>query len=307
MAERSMRERVLEFGPGGRIVGILTEPRVAKPSRPAVAIPNAGIVHRVGPHRLHVRIARSLADLGFPVLRLDLPGLGDSRGLPAPRSPAEDNLAALSAALDRLEQEGVAESFVALGLCSGADDAIRLACTDPRVAAAAIIDPPVLFPTRKHRILNALSVLAHPEGWRRLLTGRFGLSRRVRERALGPEPAALRRRKELEKAHAIATAALGFLIESDRRLLLVVTGHQRHRYSYRTQFFDAFTDLPLRRIARVVRLPRADHTFGSEADRHQLLRTLIDWLDTLTTAPPAAPSALDLAEPVPVASKASLT
>ena len=44
---------------------------------------SAGLLHRVGPHGLHVRLARELAQMGFSSLRVDLAGTGDSP--PQPR------------------------------------------------------------------------------------------------------------------------------------------------------------------------------------------------------------------------------
>ena len=66
----------MRFGPDEQLVGILTHPEAA--SSTAVTILNAGVLHRIGPHRLHVLLARRLAELGFHALRLDLGGIGDS-------------------------------------------------------------------------------------------------------------------------------------------------------------------------------------------------------------------------------------
>ena len=39
---------------------------------------NSGVIHHAGVWRLHVRLARELAADGFPSLRFDLSGIGDS-------------------------------------------------------------------------------------------------------------------------------------------------------------------------------------------------------------------------------------
>src|SRR5690606_23743533 len=76
-----MRESAVLFGPTRSLVGVVTEPAAgsARPDAPAVLILNSGLVHRVGPKRLHVRLARRLAGLGFTCMRIDLSGIGDSR------------------------------------------------------------------------------------------------------------------------------------------------------------------------------------------------------------------------------------
>ena len=112
-----MKEQVCNFGPNGSLFGILTTPDddVRVDDAPIALILNAGIVHRVGPFRIHVDIARQLAAAGFSTLRLDLSGLGDS----APRTGKieVDDRAILdvSDAMDFLQDETGVEKFTLLG------------------------------------------------------------------------------------------------------------------------------------------------------------------------------------------------
>ncbi|HEY5972738.1 MAG TPA: hypothetical protein VIT22_12400, partial [Pseudoxanthomonas sp.] len=63
---------------GGRSFGLLN--RASGTARgTTVVLLNAGLIHRVGPFRLYVRLARELAESGFDVLRFDLPGIGDGQ------------------------------------------------------------------------------------------------------------------------------------------------------------------------------------------------------------------------------------
>src|SRR5688572_9512999 len=76
-----IRDEALRLGPDGQLVGILSHPaggRARTPHAPAVIVLNAGVLHRVGPHRLHVSLTRRLAVQGFASVRLDLGGIGDS-------------------------------------------------------------------------------------------------------------------------------------------------------------------------------------------------------------------------------------
>jgi alpha-beta hydrolase superfamily lysophospholipase len=116
--------------------------------RPAVILMNAGSIHRVGPNRSFVRMARRWADLGYPVLRMDLSGIGDSpapagcvENLPYPRDAILDAQAAMTA----LAEQGIAERFILSGLCSGADIAFRTGVIDPRVAGAWMINPQAFY------------------------------------------------------------------------------------------------------------------------------------------------------------------
>src|SRR3954447_26582491 len=74
-----VRDEVLRIGPEQQLAGIFSHPEASAvpAARPAVVLLNAGVLHRVGPHRLHVQLARRLAALGFASLRLDLGGIGD--------------------------------------------------------------------------------------------------------------------------------------------------------------------------------------------------------------------------------------
>jgi len=72
-----MIERVLRFGDSDNLIGIHTS-SAASSKRPGIVLVNSGVVHRAGPNRLYVNIARQLAAVGYPVLRFDLSGIGDS-------------------------------------------------------------------------------------------------------------------------------------------------------------------------------------------------------------------------------------
>ena len=59
-----VRERGVVFG-DGRLLGVPTSPPDEARDRPCVVILNAGVIHRVGPGRLSVDIARRAAAAGF--------------------------------------------------------------------------------------------------------------------------------------------------------------------------------------------------------------------------------------------------
>ena len=124
---------------GERLVGVLSLPE--RPGRIAVVVIVGGPQYRAGSHRQFVQLARRLAGAGFPTLRFDYRGMGDSTG--APRT-FEDCGPDIAAAIDavRANCESV-ERLVLWGLCDAASAALDYwqAARDPRVAALALLNP----------------------------------------------------------------------------------------------------------------------------------------------------------------------
>ena len=74
-------ETPLLFGPAQSQVAVLNAPPSGTNDL-AVIFVNAGLIHHIGPNRLHVLLARALGRQGVASLRIDLSGVGDS----APRA-----------------------------------------------------------------------------------------------------------------------------------------------------------------------------------------------------------------------------
>ncbi|MEM6690702.1 MAG: alpha/beta fold hydrolase, partial [Planctomycetota bacterium] len=145
-----MTEHAYQFGPLGSLTGILNYPDGVDPEAPVAIILNAGIVHRVGPFRLHVDLARALASRGVASLRMDLSGLGDSetrRDLPEGVDRAKLDV---DDAMSALEESHDIRQFVLIGLCSGAYNAHQVCVADPRVVGGVFMDG-VVFETPEHK------------------------------------------------------------------------------------------------------------------------------------------------------------
>jgi len=127
-------ESVHRFGDG--LVGVVSHPR-GQARRTGVVLFNAGLVHRAGPFGGYTQLARMLAALGFPVLRMDHAGLGDSA--PCTVSTAERRVSELRAALELLSAQTGAENVVLGGICAGADEAFHMS-DDPRIAGLVLLD-----------------------------------------------------------------------------------------------------------------------------------------------------------------------
>lgn len=305
-------ETALNFGPANGLVGIVTQPPVsdAKDSTAAMAatasgmvhidagvavvILNAGVIHRVGPGRLHVRLARTLAARGFPCFRFDLPGIGDSRSLGTGALLLQDNLFAISAAFDALERGHIARHFVVFGLCSGADHAFLSACNDPRVVGVVMVDPTRIFTTWRSQALRAWRWLIRPSAWLRLLLGHYRVFRRLHQRLRPAPPEPVRARlgaqtpASPDEEKRAVEQALKTLVARRVHICYLITGTQRHRYNYRRQLLDAFPGIGLEEFTHLAIFPAAIHTMPSEEDRLRLEQTLVRWLEARFALPCAA-------------------
>jgi exosortase A-associated hydrolase 1 len=147
-----------------------------------VLIVTGGGQTRFGAHRGFAQLARSLSAAGYPVMRFDRRGVGDSSGIdPGFAESAADIAAAVDAF--RAKAPGL-DQIIGYGLCDGAtalclfhgDQAIDgLILANPWVVEAAANEPPPAAIGRHYR--EQLLSLA---GWKRLLSGGINYRKALR-------------------------------------------------------------------------------------------------------------------------------
>lgn len=283
----AVREQALQLGPEGHLVGVLARPATTSTaSRPTVLFLNAGVIHRVGPHRLHVTLARHLAARGLSSLRLDLSGIGDSRAVPGSLSFRESAVADVRAAMDWLAANHGAKSFVLFGLCSGADNALATASADPRVTGLVLVDPPA-YVTPRARARKLLARMKELGGVREVAAwGASVLVRRVRGRLSaggtkgrhGSHAADEAANGERETPPlATYRAQLASLVERRVAILAVFSGALGERYNHDDQIFELFPELR-GRIERAY-FPAANHTFTERGAQAELVAAVTAWAD----------------------------
>ncbi|HEX6639287.1 MAG TPA: alpha/beta fold hydrolase, partial [Steroidobacteraceae bacterium] len=133
-----MSESAALFGPGNSLVGVFDD--AGRQSDLCCLLINAGVLPRVGPNRLNVKIARSLAKRGIASMRFDLAGIGDSRPAASAASYQVQAAADIRAAMDFVESAGGPRRFVIFGICSGAVNAFVGAKSDARIAGVFMLD-----------------------------------------------------------------------------------------------------------------------------------------------------------------------
>lgn len=290
-------EQALLLGPRQSMVGVITpaSAQAVVPDAPFVVILNAGIIHRVGPNRMHVLLARALAAAGFSVLRVDLSGLGDSEARNDALPPLDATMADIREILDMLQATRQVQRVVLVGLCSGADHSIIYAGTDERVVGVALMDPSIprtlgyYVHHYGHRILGL-------RAWLNLVLGRHPIWRALRRR-LSPTAAASpaeveARGPSLEdpKVKAFLQNAYGRALANGVQLLAVLTSDRQRQHNYRRQLLDAFPQLPFGKQLWLEYFKECDHTFASAANRARLIGLVEAWMKaTHFRTPPKTP------------------
>ena len=277
-----MKERPVSFGATKALSGILTEPAGGGAGRPAVLLLNAGLLHRVGPNRLYVTLARRLAAAGLPVLRFDYSGLGESE-------PRRDELALAESmrvegleAMSFLESAGIAERFVPMGLCAGAEQSQRLAHADPRVVGAVLIDG-YAYRTPGYHLREYARHLLSARSWRRLVASPLALRRLLggarSQAGSAPvnNPGGVDFVREFPPRD-VCLEQLRVILARDADLFFIFTGGgMAEFYNYPGQFAATFPALRGHARVRLDFMPLADHTFTLRSQQDALLASIDAW------------------------------
>jgi pimeloyl-ACP methyl ester carboxylesterase len=174
---RVITEEAVQFGTPPSLVGIVTSASPANRNKPGVILLNPGIVHRVGPGRIYVKIARALAAQGFTVFRFDFSGIGDSSVRLDNLRFEESSVDEACAAMSFLEATKGINRFILLGGCSGAVVSLETARSDCRAVGAILInfqaraDDEEQAINRKDRHYYLNFALLSLKSWSKLLTG----------------------------------------------------------------------------------------------------------------------------------------
>jgi pimeloyl-ACP methyl ester carboxylesterase len=284
-------EEAVFFAQDGLRFGILHRANEARADLPAIILLNAGTVHRMGPHRLYVRMAREWARLGFHVFRVDISGIGDS---PAETGTTENvcypprHLVDVASAMDFLRTRLPIERFILAGLCSGADNAFQVALRDERVVGAVMMNPRT-FCVHDLETVEKLEQARFVEGalgqkqkWIKLLKGQVNLTWHLRN--LGPNLKGLAQRKlsrvleKIKRHDETVPARLRGMASRGVETLLVVSEHDPG-----TEYVDVLYPTEMKALEKVSGFRRVDfqgtdHTFTSLYAQKKILETVTEHL-----------------------------
>jgi pimeloyl-ACP methyl ester carboxylesterase len=266
-----MKESAASFGRNGNLIGIESEPEAPRDGRPHVLILNSGLLHKVGPFRLSVDLARRLAASGYRVLRFDLSGLGDSKLRVATGEDEDRPVADAREAMDFLSQRHGSRRFVLMGLCSGSDNSHRTAVADERVVGGVHLDG-YGFRTPAYLAHHYARRLLSPTFYRR----RFSRTGEDHTPAPGgPINANARKFPPIEQV----TREFEALMCRDVRLLYVYTRGVDRYVNYKSQLRDSFPSVDFGDRLELELYPLAEHTYPLVRGRARVVSRVVDWMN----------------------------
>ena len=271
-----MKEQVCNFGPKQQLFGILSTPDedVRISDAPIALILNAGIVHRIGPFRMNVDIARQLQSMGYSTLRMDLSGLGDS-GARTGKMQLE-NRAELDVqdAMEYLEAETGTKQFVIVGLCSGAYNAHCISVKDDRIVGAVFMDG-IVFRTLGFFFRHQVGRLFRPRFWRN------AIKRRLKSRSDGGADEAASTLAESEffggelSKDKIVNDLTSLMKRGVQMLFLYTDGYDD--ICGRSQFKEMYGLRPDEGQLQVEYYPKSEHTFRLTENRKAACERVAKW------------------------------
>jgi len=307
-----MTEEVVCFG-DPQLAGVLCRPAdgcVA--SLPGVVLLTPGLLHRVGPNRVYVKLARALAADGFSVLRFDFSGRGDSSTrtdhLPLERSAVAET----QAAIDHLIAASGCSNVLVIGHCSGALFSFLTAFADDRVAGMIAISPEggdedwVEFDRRQKEARYYANyyrqgAMTDPRRWRRLLTGRADyasiarnvfrgvvwyrlstLTYRLRN-ARGGSPTADVERPDI----AAFKDGLRSLADRQTPILLIHPDQSAGPVLLRAVLGNTFDEMHADGDLEVAYITQSDHMFTPLAAQRDLIETIRGWVQVVSSRLPS--------------------
>ncbi|NOZ01887.1 MAG: hypothetical protein GXP54_08370 [Deltaproteobacteria bacterium] len=267
------------------LVGTCHEPDDNGPEKPrgiGFLFFNAGHVPREGHAGMIARIGDELANLGFPVFRFDLPGLGDSQGdLPVGLDDFFQIVhdGAYSEPAVALAKEVIARNglsgLVLGGLCGGAATALFVADEAPEIVAGLVeLEAEFLKPGSEDPE-KLSSKLTSRASWLRLLTGHS----RYRIGKLLPRGLLLRlfgRRLLPKRTNMRLVNIWQRIVEVELPVMVIMAGGRVREtfYDEVKQVLFGKADCP---SVTVLSVPHTNHIFTTGNAPRLILRGVTDW------------------------------
>ena len=273
-------ETPIEYVTNDAVVrGILHRPAQSPAATrpPAVVFCHGWSGSRLGPHRMFVKTARRLSELGFLSLRIDFRGRGNSDGSTTSASIAQ-MAADTAGAVDYLSNHAHPGAVYLLGICSGGKVAVGAAAARPGdVAGLALWSAEAMGSLRnphtsRRKRWSALKAyvrkLLRPATWRKIVSGRVNV-KAVNKAVFNEE---VRSEEEARQENETLAAFADFggrliFIYGDNDPDTKLAGENYREYCERNGI-----------AARFHRIAGANHSFYSLAWEREVIDLTTEWL-----------------------------
>lgn len=277
-----MIERFVSFDcRGDSIAAILHEPNVANRKGVGLLMIVGGPQYRVGSHRQFVQSARTFAQAGYPVMRFDYRGMGDSEGQPRTFESVDADITCAIAALRSMT--GIAKVML-FGLCDAASAAMMYVkdSKDDGIVALMLLNPWARTESGQARAYVEhyyRKRLLQRTFWRKVFSGDFDFAGSLRS-LLGA----------FKKSRQGAGASKGSGHFTDRMyagvkgfsgsIAIVLSGNDltAHEFEAYSRATPGWSEIFRRSSVTELRMPVADHTFSGTGSRLAADHALLDWI-----------------------------
>ncbi len=261
-----------------KLYGILHLPESGQKQTAVIFLHGWG-TYRIGPHRIFVEAAREFASAGFPCLRFDFRGRGESEGNVAEITLLDMIDDARQAVREMLKQQGISQ-IVLLGLCSGGEVAVGAAASNSDVNGVVLLSTPLLG---RQAVSNNDDVrqtanfaksywqkLFLPATWRKIFSFRvnYGAIFRI----------LFGRRQQKQDGKPMKEAALMEDFKSFKGACLFVYGEKDPEAASSENAYRKACAKNEKTVFKTI--PEANHNFYSAEWKKELIRQISEWMNT---------------------------
>jgi len=310
---------------GLRLIGILEAPASPPSHDVAILLLSPGVKMRLGPECVYRRLSELFVELGFPVLRFDFHGVGDSEGVIA-EELLKDFYSRVETgryvddtidAMDWLQTNHGVQRFLLAGLCGGAITGLLTGARDRRVMGLLglgitnVVSSPNADAARYisngqlDRLQETyLQKVLKPSAWWRLFTFKsdyrvlwrilLRMSKRPAQKPSANTPA---QSQIQDNSNPFFPPAFFEMLASERPMLLIFGGSDRLQWEFEEKFVARYRE----RLAQAADgyqvhiIEHANHVFTFTEWQQEMLDQSQRWLsqhfpDVVKSARPAASS-----------------
>jgi len=246
---------------GAELLGLLCRPE--SPAKVGLLMVVGGPQYRVGSHRQFLLLARAVAQAGFPSLRFDVRGMGDSSGEAQQFDGISDDIAAACDAF--FDTCPGLERIVLWGLCDAASASLiyRDRTKDVRIGGMVLLNPwarsaQTMAQTRVRHYYGQR--LLSPGFWLGLVSGKVDVPGAVREFSGLLKAAIAKRQPATSQPESFLQPMVRALsaFSGDTRMILSGNDYTAKEFLLWLAGLDDGQAL----AKNIVHLPDADHTFS---------------------------------------------